>query len=79
MIFYFVIIALLVFADQFVKFMVEKHMFFGDTLSIIDGFLHITYVQNRGIAFGIFQGKVDIITIATFVAIIGIVIYFLKM
>lgn len=78
MIFYFVIIALLVFADQFVKFMVEKHMFFGDTLSIIDGFLHITYVQNRGIAFGIFQGKVDIITIATFVAIIGIVIYFLK-
>lgn len=78
MIFYLVIIILLVLIDQIVKILVERHMFFGDTISIIDGFLHLTYVQNRGIAFGIFQGKVDIISIATVIAIIGIIVYFLK-
>lgn len=78
MIFYLVITILLVLIDQIVKILVERHMFFGDTISIIDGFLHLTYVQNRGIAFGIFQGKVDIISIATVVAIIGIIVYFFK-
>lgn len=78
MIFYLVITILLVLIDQIVKILVERHMFFGDTISIIDGFLHLTYVQNRGIAFGIFQGKVDIISIATVIAIIGIIVYFFK-
>ena len=78
MIFYLVITVLLVLIDQIVKILVERHMFFGDTISIIDGFLHLTYVQNRGIAFGIFQGKVDIISIATVIAIIGIIVYFFK-
>ena len=78
MIFYLVITILLVLIDQVVKILVERHMFFGDTISIIDGFLHLTYVQNRGIAFGIFQGKVDIISIATVIAIIGIIVYFFK-
>ena len=78
MIFYLVITVLLVLIDQIVKILVERHMFFGDTISIVDGFLHLTYVQNRGIAFGIFQGKVDIISIATVIAIIGIIVYFLK-
>ena len=78
MIFYLVITILLVLIDQIVKILVERHMFFGDTISIIDGFLHLTYVQNRGIAFGILQGKVDIISIATVIAIIGIIVYFFK-
>ena len=78
MIFYWVTIILLIGIDQIVKILVDKNMYFGDTISLIGDFFHITYVQNRGIAFGIFQGKVDVISIATVVAIIGIVIYFLK-
>lgn len=50
----------------------------GDTIEIISNFFHITYVQNRGIAFGVFQGKINAISIATTIAIIGIIIYFFK-
>ncbi len=78
MIFYCITIALLIFIDQIVKFLVDRHMIFGDTIPVIGDFFHITYVQNRGIAFGIFQGKVDIISIATVIAIILIIVYFLK-
>ena len=77
MFFYWTAIVLLIGIDQAVKIFVDKHMFMGDTIPLIGDFFHITYVQNRGIAFGIFQGKVDIISIATVIAIIGIVIYFL--
>ena len=78
MIFYCVGIAVLIIIDQTVKILVDRHMMFGDTIPGINNFFHITYVQNRGIAFGIFQGKVDVISIATIAAILGIIIYFLK-
>ena len=78
MIFYCVGIAVLIIVDQAVKVLVDRHMMFGDTIPVINNFFHITYVQNRGIAFGIFQGKVDVISIATIAAILGIIIYFLK-
>lgn len=77
MIFYWAAILLLIGIDQAVKIFVDRHMLTGDTLPVMENIFHITYVQNRGIAFGIFQGKVDIISIATVVAIIGIIIYFL--
>ena len=69
---------MLIIIDQAVKILVDRHMMFGDTIPVINNFFHITYVQNRGIAFGIFQGKVDVISIATIAAILGIIIYFLK-
>ncbi len=78
MILYCIGIVLLVVLDQLIKILVDKYMLFGDTIPVIGDFFHITYVQNRGIAFGIFQGKVDIISIATVIAIIGIIVYFLK-
>ena len=78
MIFYLIGIVLLIVIDQASKIFVDKYMIFGDSLPIIENFFHITYVQNRGIAFGIFQGKVDVISVATIIAIIGIIVYFLK-
>ena len=39
---------------------------------------HFTYVKNRGIAFGMFQGKLDIISIATVIAIVAIAYYLYK-
>ena len=78
MIFYCVGIAVLIIVDQAVKVLVDRHMMFGDTIPVIDNFFHITYVQNRGIAFGVFQGKINAISIATTIAIIGIIIYFFK-
>lgn len=78
MIYYLIGIVGLVLLDQLTKIQIESNFFVGDTIEVISNFFHITYVQNRGIAFGIFQGKINAISIATTIAIIGIIIYFFK-
>lgn len=78
MIYYLIGIVGLVALDQLTKIQIENNFFVGDTIEIISNFFHITYVQNRGIAFGVFQGKINAISIATTIAIIGIIIYFFK-
>ncbi|WP_163468404.1 signal peptidase II [Fusobacterium sp. IOR10] len=75
---YMIGIVMLVLIDQLTKFLVDNSMFLGDTLEIIPNFFHITYVQNRGIAFGVFQGKINIISVITVLAIILLLIYFIR-
>lgn len=75
---YIVLIIVAVLLDQGVKYLVEMKMMEGMTLPVIGEFFHITYVQNRGIAFGMFQGKLDIISIVTICVIIGISCYCIK-
>ena len=45
---------LLLVIDQAVKFFVEATMLPGESIPLIDGIFHITYVLNPGAAFGIF-------------------------
>ncbi|MBM6875147.1 signal peptidase II [Fusobacterium mortiferum] len=72
---YIVLILILVGADQLSKYLIDSHMLEGETIHLISNFFHITYVKNRGIAFGMFQGKLDIISIATIIAIVAIAYY----
>jgi signal peptidase II len=69
---------ILVGADQLSKYLIDSYMLEGETLPIINDFFHLTYVKNRGIAFGMFQGKLDIISIATIIAIVAIAYYLYK-
>lgn len=64
--------------DQWSKYLVDTRFFEGETLAIIENFFHLTYVKNRGVAFGMFQGKIPIISIVTVVAIVGITIFLIK-
>lgn len=75
---YIVLILILVGTDQLSKYLIDSNMLEGETLPIINDFFHITYVKNRGIAFGMFQGKLDIISIATVIAIVAIAYYLYK-
>lgn len=75
---YIVLILILVGADQLSKYLIDSYMLEGETLPIINNFFHLTYVKNRGIAFGMFQGKLDIISIATIIAIVAIAYYLYK-
>ena len=75
---YIVLILILVGADQLSKFLIDSYMLEGEKLPIINDFFHLTYVKNRGIAFGMFQGKLDIISIATIIAIVAIAYYLYK-
>lgn len=75
---YIILVAILIALDQVSKYVIDKNFFEGDTLGAITDFFHITYVKNRGIAFGMFQGKLDIISVATVIAIIAIIYYLYK-
>jgi signal peptidase II len=64
--------ALIVFLlDQGIKFAVSTRMLPNHSIPVIKNVLHLTYVQNRGAAFGLFYGKqwflisVGIVLIAT--------------
>ena len=75
---YIILVFILVLLDQISKYIVDKNFFEGDTIGVLTDFFHLTYVKNRGIAFGMFQGKLDIISIATVIAIVAIVYYLYK-
>jgi len=75
---YIILVFILVLLDQISKYIVDKNFFEGDTIGVLTDFFHFTYVKNRGIAFGMFQGKLDVISIATVIAIVAIAYYLYK-
>lgn len=77
MIYIFLFLILLI-IDQYSKFIIHNTLYVGDTIPIIDNFFNLTYVQNRGVAFGLFQGKIDIVSILSLIAIALILYYFCK-
>ena len=50
---YFWVMAVIVLADQATKIVVDRWMALHESLEVIEGFLRLTYVRNRGAAFGI--------------------------
>ena len=66
MIFYIILIVLLG-LDQITKALIHSKFLEGDTFPIIRDFFHLTYVQNRGVAFGVMQGKLMIINIISII------------
>lgn len=64
--------ALLIAADQLLKIWVLDTLAGGPSRMLIPGFLQLTYVENRGAAFGIFQGRVGLLSIFTVIVIAAI-------
>ena len=60
--------------DRFTKVLVINNLTLGESLSVIDGFFNITYVNNHGAAFGILDGKVIFIVFVS-VLIFAYLIY----
>ncbi len=61
------LIALIVAADQYTKHLVVSAWQVGDTTPIIPGFFSLTYLRNRGGAFGLFAGLPEGWRVAFFV------------
>ncbi|MGE5371832.1 MAG: signal peptidase II [Solirubrobacterales bacterium] len=53
---WFALVALLLGLDQAAKALVQHDMALGESIPLIPGLFHLTYVQNHGAAFGILQG-----------------------
>ena len=70
------IVAALVFILDWVsKHWVATHMVAGESLSVVPGFLDVTYVRNAGAAFGLLQGQTVLFLIITAVVIVLILTY----
>ncbi len=67
-------IATIIMLDQFSKIRIMELLNSGDSLPVIDGLFNLTFVLNRGAAFGVLQGK-SWLFIGMAVLIISIMIY----
>lgn len=65
-------IVILVFIDQITKYIVHYNRY-DLPKTVIKNILEITYCENTGIAFGIFSGKIVIISIITIILLLSIV------
>lgn len=65
----------LVILDQWSKLTVIKKMNLGESIPLIDGIFHLTYVRNPGAAFSMLPYKTAFFITITLVVVAGILIY----
>ena len=63
--------ALLIAFDQLVKYKINSAFMVGESHPLIKGVFQLTYVQNRGAAWGSFSGKIVFLLIITIAILIG--------
>ncbi len=64
-------------ADQITKHVIEQQVPLYETHHVLP-FLSITHVQNRGIAFGIFPGRLEIVSLLTALAVVWMLVHFAR-
>lgn len=73
----FIYIFLLIIGDQLAKYAARTNLT-NRSVPIIPGYFELTYLENRGAAFGIFQSKRFILIGLTSVVILALIIYLIK-
>jgi len=73
---FFLTALLLVAADQLSKLWIRSNLAVGESLFEV-GFFRLTYVQNTGAAFGLFQGQSFTLTIVASVGVAALLLYVL--
>ena len=73
-----IIAALVVAADQIIKYFVAANIKPVGTVTVIDGVFNLSYVENRGVAFGIFKDMRWIFVALTTLLIFAIAFYMFK-
>ncbi len=73
MYFYFPIVFFLL-LDQFVKYLVRTNMELDQSIPIISGIFHLTYIENPGAAFGILANRRLLFLLLTII-IVGVMFY----
>ncbi|KEH94731.1 signal peptidase II [Clostridium massiliodielmoense] len=64
--------------DRITKLWALKQLSNGCEIEVIKNFFSFNYLENRGAAFGIFQGKTALLVSVTLVVMIGVIYYFIK-
>lgn len=77
-VFYYIISLFVIILDQITKWLIEKNLELGESITVIENFLYITSHRNRGAAWGILQGQMWFFYVITTIVIVGIIIYIQK-
>ena len=64
--------------DQFSKYLAVSKLKPLENVTVIDGFFDLTFVENRGAAFGILNGQRWFFILITIAVTIGVLIYLVK-
>ena len=72
----FITAAIIVIVDQISKYLVSSLMETGQSITIINNFLYITYLRNPGAAFGIFPYQTVFFIVITVVVAVLILYYY---
>lgn len=75
---YYIIIALVLIADQIVKGLVTGSMAAGQSIPVIDRVFYLTYVQNTGAAFSNFEGQRMLLISVTSVMLVILSVYLVR-
>lgn len=71
----YLITLILLSVDQFSKYIIRQKMSLADSIPIIKSVFHITYVENRGIAFGLFPQGSSLFIVISLIIILGIIFF----
>lgn len=69
---------ILIIIDQFTKYLVVTYIVNENPIVLIDDFLKLYYIENRGAAFGILQGFRFLFAIITIVVLLVLIIFLVK-
>ena len=76
------IVGLVLFLDQFSKYIVEKNIRLYEVIRVIPGFFNLTHVRNRGAAFGILSNMPAVWRTMFFVSVtviaVGLIALYIK-
>lgn len=74
----FLVCVLIVLLDQFTKYIIYTNFYPHASVPVIKHILHISYVQNRGAAFGVFVNQTTFFIIVSVITILFMAVFLKK-
>ena len=76
---YYLIIAAIIVSDRIVKLLVSSNLAVGETIPLIENVFHITYVQNRGAAFSMWEQQwLILVVMPAVVMLAGMILLYVR-
>ena len=64
--------------DQASKFYIQHNMHIGESIPVIKGIFHITYIENPRTSFGLFEYNTSFFVIAVLISVILVILIYKK-
>lgn len=71
----YIIALIIIVIDQWIKVTINNNFFIGESIPIVQGLFHLTFVKNTGAGFGIMAGYRNLFIYITIIIILGLIIF----